>query len=85
MFVNQHDGKQGRSSQQMSQGFQMEMAIDIKLRAAQGGRQVKLSPDVLGSAGKNRFALSSITADFSGEPHQAFNIFTGAVALPLIL
>ena len=61
----------------------MKMTVDKKLCARQAGRDIIFAPQVLGSAGKHRFAMSSVTAQFVGEAQDAIQIGARAIFLAL--
>src|ERR1700724_2310555 len=57
----------------------MKMAVDKKLCATQSRGQVIFPPDLLRRTGENRFRMSTVAAQFPGEPDDAVNVGSCAV------
>src|SRR5271167_1607797 len=65
MTIDQHDAKAGKCSQQLSQGFQVEMAVHLKLGAGQLRRKIILAPEALRRASEHSFGARAVA------PHTA--------------
>ena len=81
MTIDQHDAEAGKYSQQLSQGFQVEMAIHEKLRAGQLRRQIVLAPEVLRRAGEDSLGMGAIAAQILREADDAIEIGAGRLEL----
>ena len=77
MAINQHDAEAGKCSQQLSQGFQVEMAIHQKLRAGQLRRQIILAPETLRRASEDGLGMCAVAAQILREADDAIEIGAG--------
>ncbi len=62
MTIQQHDAEAGKRSQELRQGFEVEMPINHQLRAAEVGGQVVLAPKTLRGTGKHGLGVRTIAA-----------------------
>src|SRR5437764_9968354 len=57
MTIHQNDAEAGQSSEQLSEGLEMEMPIDGEFGGAEARGQIVLAPEALRRAGENRFSV----------------------------
>ena len=81
--VDQHDAQQRRGAEQMSNRFEMKMAIHEELRTRKAGGQIVFAPEVLRGAGEHGLAVGAVAAQFGRQAQDAIQIGAGAVFLCL--